>query len=215
MAAHDDHGRQRGVGGRRARASRPVRHHAVVAICLALALLGGATGAFALESNTVVVQDRADARENAPDLKRVAATRSADGGVRLALSLADKLVASDLLTDEDAGGPPGSICVRLWTVSKPATTKPDRLVCVTAQPDGKTLRATISKEVPGALPSTVGPATLTRLSDTSIALRIGADLLGRPRRLAFAGEATGPGCARLSCVDLAPDAGITKTLRLR
>ena len=100
-------------------------------------------------------------------------------------------------------------------MSRPGTTKPDLLACVTAQSDGRTLRATISKEVPGALPSTVGSATLTRPSDTSIALGIRADLLGRPRRLAFAGEATGPGCARLSCVDLAPDGGATRTLRLR
>ena len=161
------------------------------------------------------MHDRDDAREGAPDLKRVAATRRSDGDVRLALSLVDTLAAGDLLADEDAGGPPGSICVSLWTVSKPGTTRPDRLACVTAQSDGKTLRATISKEVPGALPSTVGRATLTRPSDTSIALLIRADLLGRPRRLAFAGEATAPGCARLSCVDLAPDAGATRTLRLR
>ena len=74
-----------------------------------------------------MVQDLADAREGAPDLKRVAATRSSDGSVRLALSLADKLTARDLLADADAGGPPGSVCVRLWTVSRPGTTKPDLL----------------------------------------------------------------------------------------
>jgi hypothetical protein len=192
-----------------------VRSGALVASGLILALLGGGAGAYALSTDTVVVQDRADAVEGAPDLKRVAATRSSDGGVRLALSVADDLAASDLLADEDAGGPPGSICVRLWTVSRPGTTKPDLLACVTAHPDGKTLRATISKEVAGALPSTVGRATLTRPSDTSLALRIRADVLGRPRRVAFAGEATGPGCTRLSCVDLAPDGGATKTLRLR
>jgi len=214
MRAHDDHRRRAGVGGRRARASRPVRRRAVAAGGLTLALLGSGAAA-AQAPTTVVTRDPADALAGAPDLRRVAATRSSDGSVRLAVSLAVALSARDLLTDEDATGPPGSICVRLWTVSTPGKTRADLLACVTAQPDGKTLRSTITKEVAGALPSTVGTATLTRPSDTSLALRIPSSLLAGARRLAFAGEATRPGCVRHRCVDLAPDAGATKTLRLR
>lgn len=105
--------------------------------------------------------------------------------------------------------------MRLWTVSTPGTTKPDLLVCVTARRDGRTLSATITREVLGELPRTVGTATLTRPSKTSVALRIPPGLLGRARRVAFTAEATRPGCPRLSCVDLAPDAGATKSLTLR
>jgi hypothetical protein len=139
MRAHDDHRRRAGVGGRRARAPRPVRRRPVAAGGLTLALLGSGAAA-AQAPTTVVTRDGADALAGAPDLRRVAATRSSDGSVRLAVSLAEELAAGDLLTDKDATGPPGSICVRLWTVSTPGKTRADLLACVTAQPDGKTLR---------------------------------------------------------------------------
>ena len=181
---------------------------------MSLALLAGA-GAWAQGTATIVVRDAADARDGAPDLKRVAATRLPGASVRVAISLAGPLVVRDLLADAQQGGPPGSICVRLWTTGTPRTTKPGLLVCVTAQPDGRTLRSTISREVPGALPRTVGTATLERPSETSLALRIPAGLFGRARRVSFAAESTLAGCVRLSCVDLAPDDGATRTLRLR
>lgn len=163
----------------------------------------------------MAVQDRADAREGAPDLKRVAATRTSGGGVRLAISLFDELAARDLRAGATPPGPPGSLCVRLWTVSTPRTTKADLLACVTSTADGKTLRATVSKEVAGQLPSTVASPALTRPSPTSVVLRIAPGVLGTVRRVSFAAEATVPGCARLSCVDLAPDAGAVRVLRLR
>ena len=162
-----------------------------------------------------MVQDRDDAREGVPDLKRVAASRVSGGGVRLAISLAEPLDARDLLADGDAGGPPGSICARLWHLSAPQTTKPDLLACVTSQADGRTLRATVTREVPGGFPSSVATLRVTRPSRTSLVLRVPGSLFGSARRVAFAGEATRPGCVRLGCVDLAPDNGATKTLRLR
>ena len=192
----------------------PPIHRLALAGAAAAALLAGAP-AVAQSPTTVVATDRTDAREGTPDLKRVAASRLSGGGVRLALSLAEELTPADLLTEADGAGPPGSICVRMWTTSTPRTTAPDLLACVTAQADAKTLRATVTKEVPGRLPSTVGAATLTRPSDRSVALRLAPGLLGRATRLRFAAEATRPGCVRLSCVDLAPDLGAVKTLRLR
>ena len=105
--------------------------------------------------------------------------------------------------------------MRLWTVSTPGTTKPDLLACVTSLTDGRTLRTTITREVTGGLPATVAGSTPTRPSATSVVLRVPASLLAGRRRVAFAGEATQPGCIRLSCVDLAPDAGATKSLTLR
>jgi len=162
----------------------------------------------------VVALDRADALQDAPDLRRVAASRTDNGGVRVALSLADRFTARDLLAAEDTVGPPGSICVRLWTVSRPGATPPDLLACVTARADGRALRSTISREAPGTLPVPVGSATLTRPSTKSVALVVAPELIGRARRVAFAAEATRPGCARVRCVDSAPDKG-TKTLRMR
>jgi hypothetical protein len=186
----------------------------LLAGAVTLASLG--TGvAVAQAPTSVVASDRADAPEGTPDLKRVGATRGTDGSVRFALSFAAPLTPADLLTEADDAGPPGSVCMRLWTTSTPRTTMADRLACVTSQPGGRAFRVTVTKEVPGALPSTVGTATLTRPSRTSIALRIPSGVFGTARSVRFAAEATRPGCVRLRCVDLAPDLGVTKTLRLR
>ncbi len=174
-----------------------------------------ATPALAQAPASVAFRDAEDAAEDAPDLKRVGATRLKGGDVRFALSLGSALSARDLRTDADADGPPGSLCVRIWTRSTPGATAPDLLACVTSQPDGRTFRSTITKEVPGALPSTVGTATLSRPSETSVALVVAKSLLGTVRTLRFAVEATRPGCVRLSCTDLAPDSGTPRSLRLR
>lgn len=127
-----------------------MRSGAIVASGLIFALLGDGAGAYAVSTDTVVVQDRADAVEGRP-------TSSAS---------------------------------------------PRRAPSTAAS-------ASRSRS------PTIGSATLTRPSDPSLALRIRADVLGLPSRVSFTGEATGAGCTRLSCVDLAPDVGAAKMLRLR
>lgn len=193
-------------------AGRRPRRRALLGGGVALALLAGAP-ARAQAPATVSAQDPADALENAPDLKRVGATRLADGDVRLSVSLVDEIVPEELLSERGADGPPGSVCVRLWTLSTPRTTPPDLLACVTAR-STRALRATITREEDGAPPTVVASPALTRPSGRSFALRVPKALLGRATRLRFAAEATQPGCPRLSCVDLAPDLGAVKVLHL-
>ena len=187
-----------------------MRFRAPLALGLTLLL---AAPALAQTSTTVAFLDPEDAVEAAPDITRVGATRAKSGDVRVAISFAGELTAQDLLA---TSGPPGSVCVRMWTQSTPGTTAPDLLACVTSRADGKTLRSTITKEVPGMLPSTVGTATLTRPSDTSLALIVPASLIGTTTKtLRFAAEATRPGCVRISCTDLAPALGKPRALKLR
>lgn len=190
-------------------------HHLVLAGAVTLAGSGAAAALAADAPSSVVVTDGRDARPGAPDLKRVAASRTADHGVRLAVSLDRALAPEDLLAEAGSAGPPGSVCVRLWTTSTPRTTPPDLLACVTAVPDASAFRATVTREVGGELPATAGTARLTRPSRTSVVLRLPGATLGSARRVSFAAEATRPGCPRLSCVDLAPDRGETRSLRLR
>jgi hypothetical protein len=45
-------------------------------------------------------------------------------------------------------------------------------------------------------------------------VRFSQTVVGRPKTIRFAGEATKPGCPRTSCVDTAPDAPKTATLKL-
>jgi hypothetical protein len=160
----------------------------------------------------VVVKDAKDAVQGAPDVTRVQLGLTSEGRLRAAVTLSVGWVAHDLLA---SSGPPGSVCLRLWTVTKPGAAPPDYLVCATSHQDGETMRGTVFQTKPGEALRAVASATVGRTSDRTMTLRFSQSPVGRPATIRFAAEATKPGCARVSCVDTAPDAPKTATFRLR
>jgi len=160
----------------------------------------------------VVVRDARDARvTGVPDVIRASLGRGADGRLRAAISLAGDLDAADLRSDE---GPPGSLCLRLWTVSAPPNMPADFLVCVTAK-DETSLRGKVLREDLDGQPDRVADATVRRRGKRVLIVSFSQSSVGRPARLRFAAEATKAGCPRQSCVDVAPDAPRTALLRVR
>jgi hypothetical protein len=192
---------------------RRVRHHAVLAgAATGLAGTLAATAFAAPAIGPVAVRDVAgDARPGAPDLTRVQVGRAPDGHLRAALTLTAPLTAKDLLA---ADGPPGSVCLRLWTTGKPGEADADHLVCVTADHEGRHLRASVLDQGPDGLPRRVAAAALARSSERTLVVRFSQTAVGRPDQVRFEGEATKPGCPRTSCVDTAPDAPATGLLVL-
>ncbi|HWI71782.1 MAG TPA: hypothetical protein VNT55_07490 [Baekduia sp.] len=148
---------------------------------------------------------------NGLDLTRFALARGADGRLRASLTLAAAWEGKDLLTET---GPPGSLCVKAWTTAAPPDVTPDYLICVTGQADG-TLRGSILKTRANKLPERTGAASLSRPSERTVTLRFSQTAIGKPATLYAAAETTRPGCPRGSCIDLAPDAPKTLTLKLR
>jgi hypothetical protein len=185
--------------------------HILAAGCVAALALGAAAPAAQAPSPTVV-KDARDAGTGAPDLTRVQLGLTSDRRLRAALTLAAGWVAKDLVSGE---GPPGSLCLRLWTVTKPGAAPPDFLVCITPRQDGETTRGSILRPGSGGGLVRVGGAIVGRTSDRTVTLRFSQSAIGRPARIRFAAEATKPGCARVSCVDTAPDAPHTVSFRLR
>jgi hypothetical protein len=183
-------------------------------------LLGGCAAVLALAAaapaaetpSPVVVKDAKDATAGAPDLTRAQIGLASDRRVRFALTLAVPWQPKDLIAGE---GPPGSLCVRLWTVTKPGTTPPDYLVCATTRVDGETMRGTVFKTAAGEQMTRAGVAIVGRTSDRTMTLRFSQTVVGRPKTIDFIAEATKPGCMRVSCVDTAPEAPKTATFRLR
>jgi hypothetical protein len=186
-------------------------HRGPVACCACVLVLAASARA-ADDPSPVVVKDAKDAVQGAPDLTRVQLGVTSDGRLRAAVTLSGGWVARNLLARE---GPPGSICLRLWTVTKPGAAPPDYLACATSHQDAETMRGTVFKTRPGQPLSRVGSATVGRTSDRTMTMRFSQTAVGRPKTIRFAGEATKPGCARVSCVDTAPDAPKTATFRLR
>jgi hypothetical protein len=183
---------------------------------LALALAGvlaTTAAAAAFHPKTRVVKDAAgDVKADPVDLVRVSLGRASNGELRASLTAAEGFKNSALVA---ADGIPGSVCVRLWTTTKPGGTPPDYLVCATATKDGKGLDGSVLRERTGDTPVRVGPAHVTRASSRNVTLRFGQSRVGRPALIRFAGESTGPGCDRIACTDTAPRDGRVARFRLR
>jgi hypothetical protein len=198
------------------RGMAPHVHHrrraTAAAACLLAATLIGGGGASAQSSKTAVQTDPAgDVADGGLDLRRVSLGRGSDGRIRASLTMAEEWEASDL---EARTGPPGSVCLRLWTASEAPDNPPDYLVCVTAAGDDE-LRASVLRERPNQLPQRVGNAAISRSSSRSVTLRFSQSVVGRPALLTFSGEASKAGCARVSCIDTAPDGRKVRRFRLR
>jgi hypothetical protein len=188
------------------------RAHCGPAACCACVLVLAGSARAADAPSPVVVKDATDAVQGGPDITRVQLGVTSDRRLRIAVTLSAGWVARNLLAHQ---GPPGSVCVRLWTVTTPGAAPPDYLACATSRKDGETMRGTVFKTQPGQQLRRVAGATVGRTSDRTVTLRFTQTAVGRPPVIRFAAEATKPGCARVSCVDTAPDAPKTATFRLR
>jgi hypothetical protein len=184
----------------------------LAACCACLLLLAAAAQGADAPASPTVVKDPADARPGAPDLTRAQLGLSSDRRIRVALTLSKGWVARDLIANS---GPPGSLCVRMWTESKPGAAPPDYLACITPREDAETTHGSVMKTIPNEAPQKVASAIVGRTSDRTVTIRFSQTAVGKPKTIRFAAEATKPGCARVSCVDTAPDAPKTATFRVR
>jgi hypothetical protein len=185
---------------------------------LLLAVLAAATlpvaAALAAPSKPIVFTDATADVSGPLDIQRAALSLASDGRLRFVLTFAAKVTPKTLLAKT---GPPGSMCVRIWTDADadPAASRPDRLVCVSADKDAA-LRAAVYDQPDSALPRRTGAAAVTaNKSRRSFVVRVAQSTLGRPALIRFAFEATRPGCDRISCVDNAPDGGDVRRFRVR
>jgi hypothetical protein len=178
--------------------------------CLALAAGAAGAGAATAPKPQAATDARGDVSRG-PDLTRVSVARGSDGRLRASITLATAWEGKDLVADK---GRPGSLCLKAWTTTAPPDTTPDYLVCATADDKGE-LRGSILKARANKLPERTGGADVSRPTARTVTLRFSQTAIGRPKTLYAAAEATRPGCARGSCIDLAPDAPATLTLKLQ
>jgi hypothetical protein len=179
----------------------------------ARALVGAVAAAAAFTPQTRTITDaKGDVSASPVDLVRASLGRASNGELRGSLTTAAAFSARALLPED---GIPGSLCLRLWTKTKPGGTPPDYLVCATAKKDGKSFDAAVLQERAGDTPVRVGPARASRSNSHNLTLRFGQSLVARPKVIHFAAETVAPGCARPSCTDVAPEDGRTAAFRLR
>lgn len=178
------------------------------------ALAPVAAVAIAAPSRTVAIPDDKGDVDGALDIQRAQFGIASDGRLRAVITLAEKVDPAALLA---RSGPPGSVCVKIWTAADadPAATPPDRLVCVTAR-SADELRATVLRQSRAGVPERVASATVgTNASRRSLIVRFAQSSLASPALIRFAVESTRRGCPRVSCVDQVPDEGAVRRFRLR
>jgi hypothetical protein len=201
------------------------RLHRAIPVALALAAVLAA-GALAQDPprETRIVDGKKDANSGVFDIAGVRFGVGGDGRLRAIVTMAGEWENAALLAGE-AGGPPGSVCLRLFTKADPTAAPPDHLLCVTAGvaeggggtgETGATLRGELLRQEPGEEPTSVkATIAVSRPTKRSVTIRVAQTAVGRPARIRFVVEATRAGCPRTSCTDRAPDAPRTATLRLR
>jgi hypothetical protein len=181
---------------------------ALTTACLTLVALVAAQ--FATAASDVVVSDGKDASGKL-DLVRVSMGRGPDGRLRAVITMATTWDGADMVS---ANGPPGSVCLRIWTAHQPKEGAPDFLACVSAKRDGQ-LSGGVFLARGDDFPRRAGDATVARPSSRSVVIRFAQSTIGRPSVLRFAAESTKAGCTRTSCVDTAPNAPSTRRFVVR
>ena len=173
--------------------------------------LGLATAALAATGDVVTVGD-GDDTPVLLDIRSVSLSQERNGRLVARVTMYEDWTPAELLA---SSGPPGSICVDLWTTRRPGAQPPNYLVCATPR-SSRRLGGTVLREGGDGVPARVGAASLA-LSGPTLTMRFTSAQLGDPRGVRFAGEATQRlGCpAPRGCFDRAPNRAQTRMLSLR
>jgi hypothetical protein len=176
---------------------------------LGLTVALAAAGAAFAQDGTKAVSDGDDSR-SAADISSVRAAYDRTND-RLAhiIRFHAGISASDLRNAIDEHGPPGSVCVNIWTRRKPWDATPNFDVCVTPNRGAEDLQASVSKLSARGSVRKRGPASAELTSKRRLVVRFDPDLIRRPNHYRWSVEATtfARGCTTRGCKDFAPRRG--------
>ncbi len=113
-------------------------------------------------------------------------------------------------------GPPGTVCVDMWTTRIPREASPNFDACVTRSRDGGDLVASVSRLGARGSVRRVGSASAELTSRRRLVVRFDPDLIRRPAAYRWSVQVTTfeRGCTRRGCIDLAPRRGRTERTKL-
>jgi hypothetical protein len=109
----------------------------------------------------------------------------------------------------DEHGPPGSVCVNIWTTRTPWEASPNFDVCVTGDRERRRLLASVSRIGAGGSVRRVGGASAQLTSQRRLVVRFDPDLIRRPAAYRWSVHVTTfeRGCTARGCQDIAPRRG--------
>ena len=113
-------------------------------------------------------------------------------------------------------GPPGAVCVNIWTTRTPGEASPNFDVCVSGNRDRNRLVASVSRLGSRGSVRRVDEASAQLLSSRRLRVRFDPDLIRRPAAYRWSVQVTTfeRGCSRRGCQDVAPRRGRTARMRM-
>jgi hypothetical protein len=180
-----------------------------VRVLLASTIALAAAGVAFAQDGTNAVSDGDDSRSSA-DISSVRAVHDRSND-RLAhiIRFHAGISPSDLKNAIDEHGPPGSVCINIWTGRTPWEASPNFDVCVTADRDANDLVASVSKLGARGGVRKRGSASAELTSRRRLVVRFDPDLIRRPAAYRWSVEVTtfARGCTSRGCKDFAPRRG--------
>jgi hypothetical protein len=181
----------------------------VRALSLALAVLAAGSALAVAQTGDGTVEDGNDSR-SALDLAAVRATHDRSND-RLAhiVRFQGPISPRNFRNAVQEHGPPGSVCVNIWTSRTPWEASPNYDVCVTADRDRRRLLASVSRHGARGGVRRAGRASAELTSKRRLVVRFDPDLIRRPGSYRWSVHATSfeRGCKRRGCQDVAPSRG--------
>ena len=183
----------------------------LLALVAALAVSG-----VAIAQDDGTVSDGDDSASNADISSAHAAHDTSNDRLAHVIRFHDRISPATFGNDVSDHGPPGTVCVNIWTRRKPWEASPNFDVCVTTNRGEDALVASVSKLGPNGGVRRRGEASAQLTSRRRLVVRFDPDQIGRPAAYRWSVQATTfeRGCTRRGCQDFAPRRGRSVRMEL-
>jgi hypothetical protein len=193
-----------------AQRARPRRVPAQVrALLLTLTAVAAGSGLAVAQDEVDAVSDGNDSRSRA-DIAAARATHDrANDRLAHVIRFHEGIGPRAFRNQVAEHGPPGSVCVNIWTRRTPWEASPNYEVCVTTDRDAENLLAGVSRLGPRGSVRRVGRASAELTSRRRLVVRFDPDVIRRPAAYRWSVQVTTfeDGCTRRGCGDVAPRRG--------
>jgi hypothetical protein len=178
----------------------------VRALLLTLTAVAAGSGLAVAQDDVDAISDGNDSRSRADIAAARATYDSSNDRLAHIVRFHEGIGPRALRNQVAEHGPPGSVCVNIWTRRTPGDASPNYDVCVSSDRDNENLVGSVSRLGPRGSVRRVGGAAAQLTSRRRLVVRFDPDVIRRPAAYRWSVEVTTfeNGCTRRGCSDVAP-----------
>lgn len=170
-----------------------------------IAAVVATTGALAAVAWAVTVRDRDDVTHGLDIAKAAGAHNRTTDRLVHTIDFYEAVAPADMVNPSK---PPSSVCVEIWTRSRPGEAVADYEVCATPSRTGRAWRASIARKRERGPQLRIAAVGVEQPTETRLVLRVDPDDMKRPARYRWRAQTTSfasPCRAASGCPDYSPD----------